>query len=107
MKKCGPDAFLGHQKAAVPHNPEVAGSSPVPATTKTRSEKTGSFSHENPHKIYRQGERTRNTKRPKKRTPRKRFAAVNGGAWLDFGSRKTRGRWSKALKTLYSITAFL
>ena len=25
------------------HNPEVAGSSPVPATTKTRSEKTGSF----------------------------------------------------------------
>lgn len=28
-----------------------------------------SFLHERPHKIYRQEERTRNTKRPKKRTP--------------------------------------
>lgn len=66
-----------------------------------------SFLHENPYKIYRRGERTRDIIRLGKRTPRKRFAAVNGGAWLDFGSRKTRGRWSKALKILYSITAFL
>ena len=40
--------------------------------TGSKGQSRRSFLHENPHKIYRQGERTRNTKRPKKRTPRKR-----------------------------------
>ena len=49
-----------------------------------------SFLHENPRKIYRRGEIMRDTRITEKSTPRKRFAAVNGGVWLDFGSGKTR-----------------
>ena len=75
--------------------------------TGSKGQSHRSFLHENPHKIYRRGERRRDTMWPEKRTPQKQFVAVNGGAWLDFGSGKARARRRKALKIHYRITAFL
>ena len=66
-----------------------------------------SFLHETPRKMYRRGKIMRDTRITEKPTPRKRFAAVNGGVWLDFGSGKTRALRRAALKILYRITAFL